>query len=314
MFRLAHITDPHVGPLPRLTLRQLLGKRATGFVNWHRGRRRHHDMELLAALVADLAAQNCDHVACTGDLCNLGLPVEWGTARVFLEALGAPDRVSFVPGNHDAYVRGSLEGMLGTCLDWTVGEEGEGGHFPFLRRRGGVALIGLSSAIPTKPFSASGRLGPTQIAAAETLLSELAREPDPPFRVVMIHHPPHPGGTKPGRDLKDAVAMTQMLARVGAELVLHGHNHVGSIAYVAGPDAGRVPIVGAPSASARSIQLGRRASYFLYEMDGTGAQRRITMRERGVDISGTVATLSEVTLTPESAQSEGADLLGSAPR
>jgi 3',5'-cyclic AMP phosphodiesterase CpdA len=208
MFRLAHLTDPHVGPLTRPRLRQLLSKRATGYVNWQRGRKDAHDMEVLAALVADLQVQAHDHIACTGDLCNIGLPSEWSTAKVFLEALGTPEAVSFVPGNHDAYVRGSLEGLLHACGAWTSGDDGHHGHFPYLRRRGPVALIGLSSAIPTKPFVASGRLGPQQIAAAEALLVRLAAEPEPPCRVVMIHHPAHPGGTTPGRELKDAAAFT----------------------------------------------------------------------------------------------------------
>ena len=111
MFRLAHLTDPHLGPLPRPHLRQLLSKRLTGWYNWHRGRRGMHDMELLARLVFDIREQNADHIACTGDTCNIGLPSEWAVSRVFLEGLGLPDKVSFVPGNHDAYVPGALEGL-----------------------------------------------------------------------------------------------------------------------------------------------------------------------------------------------------------
>lgn len=297
MFRLAHITDPHVGPLPRPTLRELLSKRATGYVNWRRGRGRHHDMDVLAALLADMHAQGNDHVACTGDLCNLGLPEEWGTARVFLEALGAPDRVSFVPGNHDAYVRGSLEGLLAACGAWTAGEDGHAGRFPFLRRRGPLAIVGLSSAIPTKPFAASGRLGPAQIEAAETLLRALAREPDPPCRVVMIHHPPQPGGAASGRELKDAAAFTAMLARAGAELILHGHNHVGRVAFVDGPDGAVIPIVGAPSASARSARIDRRASYHLYTFAREGRGHRIIAVERGLDAAGAITQLGALALT-----------------
>lgn len=297
MFRLAHITDPHVGPLPRPKLRQLLSKRATGYVNWRRGRGKHHDMELLAALVADLRLQGSDHIACTGDLCNIGLPDEWETARVFLEALGPPDRVSFVPGNHDAYVRGALEGLLGTCGDWTEGDDGRAGCFPYLRRRGPLALVGLSSAIPTKPFAATGRLGPLQIADAERLLGELAREPDPPCRVVMIHHPPHPGGARSGRELKDAAAFTAMIARAGADLLLHGHNHVGSVAFVAGPDGAGVPVVGAPSASARSIRPGHSASYRLYDFVREGSRFAITASERGLTDEGTIGDLGPLVLT-----------------
>lgn len=299
MFRLAHLTDPHVGPLTRPRLRQLLSKRATGYVNWQRGRKDAHDMEVLAALVADLQAQAHDHIACTGDLCNIGLPSEWSTARVFLEALGAPDDVSFVPGNHDAYVRGSLEGLLKACRAWTSGDDGTDGIFPYLRRRGPLALIGVSSAIPTKPFVASGRLGPSQIEAVETILKRLGAEPEPPFRVAMIHHPPQPGGASPGRELKDADAFTAMIARAGADLILHGHNHVGSIAFVEGPGGAAVPVVGAPSASAVSHggTLHRRASYHVYTVRKADDRYVIEAKERGLTEAGAIADLRVLQLT-----------------
>lgn len=298
MFRLAHLTDPHVGPLSRPRLRQLLSKRATGYVNWRRGRRHAHDMDLLAALVADLHAQTYDHIACTGDLCNIGLPSEWATSKVFLEALGSADSVSFVPGNHDAYVRGSLEGLLGACGEWTEGDDGKRGIFPYLRRRGPVALIGLSSAIPTKPFVASGRLGPAQIAAAEEMLTRLAAEPEPPARVVMIHHPPHPGGAKPGRELKDATTFTAMLARAGAELVLHGHNHVGMVNAAAGPNGRSIPIIGAPSASARDGFSHHHASYHLYTITRSPEGYVVAGRERGLTQAGIIGDIGVLQLPP----------------
>ncbi|NEU11975.1 metallophosphoesterase [Methylobacterium sp. BTF04] len=296
MFRLVHLTDPHVGPLSRPRLRQLLSKRATGYVNWRRGRRHAHDMDLLAALVADLHAQSYDHIACTGDLCNIGLPSEWATSKVFLEALGAPEAVSFVPGNHDAYVRGSLEGLLAACGAWTAGDDGTEGVFPYLRRRGPVALIGLSSAIPTKPFVASGRLGPAQIAAAEQLLTTLAAEAEPPARVVMIHHPPHPGGAKPGRELKDAAAFTAMIGRAGADLILHGHNHVGMVNFIAGPAGRFVPIIGAPSASARDGFSHHRASYNLYTIAKASDGYAITGHERGLTPAGIIGEIGAIRL------------------
>lgn len=299
-FRLAHLSDPHVGPLGRVRLHQLIGKRATGYANWRRGRSRSHDMTVLETLVADLKQQGAAHVACTGDLCNIGLPSEWETARTFLEALGSPETVSFVPGNHDAYVRGSLEGLLAACSGYTGDDSGSSGRFPYLRRRGPVALVGLSSAIPTKPFVATGRLGPPQLAAAESLLRALATEPGKPFRVVMIHHPPQPGGASSGRELKDAAAFTAMIARAGAELILHGHNHTTTSALVPGPDGRFVPVIGAPSASARPDGHGglaaRRASYLLYEISRNGAGYAVTARRRGLDAGGTVCDLGPIAL------------------
>ena len=144
MFRLAHLTDPHVGPLPRAKVRELFSKRVTGWFNWHRSRRAAHDMDILAALVADIRAAAPDHIACTGDLCNIGLPSEWPPSRVFMEGLGPPETVSLVPGNHDAYVKGALEGLLAEVAPWTRGDDGAMCRFPYVRRRGKIALVGLS--------------------------------------------------------------------------------------------------------------------------------------------------------------------------
>ncbi len=300
-FRLAHLSDPHVGPLGRVRLHQLIGKRATGYANWRRGRSRSHDMAVLEALVADLKTQGAGHVACTGDLCNIGLPSEWETARTFLEALGTPETVSFVPGNHDAYVRGSLEGLLAACGRFTSDDSGSSGRFPYLRRRGPLALVGLSSAIPTKPFVATGRLGAPQLAAAEVLLRALATEPGRPFRVVMIHHPPQPGGAAPGRELKDAAAFTAMIGRAGADLILHGHNHVVSTTAIPGPSGRGVPIVGVPSASARADGHGalaaRRASYILYDIDRAGDGYTLAARRRGLGAEGAICDLGPIDLT-----------------
>ena len=63
--------------------------------------------------------------------------------------------------------------------------------FPFVRRFGDVALIALSSAIPTMPFMAAGRLGSAQRALLSVALEELGRQGL--FRVVLIHHPPLAG-------------------------------------------------------------------------------------------------------------------------
>jgi 3',5'-cyclic AMP phosphodiesterase CpdA len=295
MFRIAHLTDPHVGPLPRPRLRELLNKRITGFINYRRGRQKIHDMEILTALVADIRAQAPDHIACTGDLCNIGLKSEWETSRVFLEGLGAPEGVSFVPGNHDAYVPGSLEGMLAACGEWTRGDDGAIGTFPYLRRRGPVAIVGLSSAIPTVPFVATGRLGRRQTTAAEKLLGEL--EPEGCFRIVLIHHPPHVGGAKPGRHLTDARDFEGLMRRVGAELVLHGHNHTGSLAWLPTPK-GQVPIIGAPSASSKASPLTEGAEYNLYTIGADETGFFLMAERRGIDPDGRMGRVGMLALKP----------------
>src|SRR5713101_6994026 len=155
MFVLAHLSDPHLAPLPKPRLSELIGKRATGFINWRHKRHLIHRGDLLERIVADLKAQAPDHIAVTGDLVNISLAGEYAPARGFLESLGLPSDVTLVPGNHDSYVRGAAQHpqahwgayMRGDAAPARPATEGDAG-FPFLRRRGPLALIGLSSAVP----------------------------------------------------------------------------------------------------------------------------------------------------------------------
>ena len=74
---------------------------------------------------------------------------------------------------------------------WATISRGDDEHaatpFPFLRRRGPLALIGVSSAVPTPPLMATGWLGRAQLDALERMLAQLAAEHA--FRVLLVHHP-----------------------------------------------------------------------------------------------------------------------------
>ena len=121
-FTIAHITDPHLSPAPLPGFADLRLKRVMGFINWKRGRERLNDMALLKRLVEDLRAQRPDHVAVTGDLVNIGMEVEFQRAALWMETLGDPADVSFVPGNHDAYVRASMPSLASTFAPWATSD------------------------------------------------------------------------------------------------------------------------------------------------------------------------------------------------
>jgi hypothetical protein len=263
MFRLAHITDPHVGPLPRPRLYQLLNKRITGYVNWRRNRGASHDMTLLGGLVADLRQVAPDHIACTGDLCNLGLPSEWESSRIFLDGLGSPEEVSFVPGNHDAYIEGSLEGLLRACAPYTKGDDGVANRFPYLRLRGGVALSACR-----RPFRPCLRRQRADRAQADGGSGSAARRSRAARPVPSRDDPPSAprGGAAPGRNLTDAPRFEAMLARVGAELVIHGHNHTAPSPFCP-VRGGRGAGDRRASASAKGGVVVHRAGYHLYTID-----------------------------------------------
>lgn len=301
MFVLAHLSDPHLSPFLRPGFFELIGKRALGYLNWHLRRRMEHRVEVLDAILQDLAQQHVDHVAVTGDLVNIALPGEFAPAREFLARLGPPERVSFVPGNHDAYVRAALEHSHQHWGDYMRGDAGaaEGRTvFPYVSRRGEVAIVGTSSAIPTGPLMASGALGEAQLERLAQALDALGREGR--FRVVLIHHPPTPQPGDRFKRLSDAAAFREVIAQHGAELVLHGHIHLHSLNWL---DADKpVPSVGVPSASA--TEHGEdRAAYNLYRIEKDANGWRCEMVSRGFarDAHG-IAEIGRRLLQPPAAQ------------
>jgi len=283
MFTLAHLSDLHLSPMPRPKLVELMGKRAVGYFNWRARRSIHHSPDFLSTLVRDMQNRGFDHLAVTGDLVNLGLPDEYGLALRFLESLGPGENVSMVPGNHDAYVRGTALLHIDLWKNYITGDGMDAKRhvgasaFPFLRRRGDVAIIGLSTAIPTAPLLATGRLGKPQLAEFARILRETKAEGC--FRTVLIHHPPV-GRHSPHEVLTDAAAFREVVAREGAELVLHGHKHKAMLHHIAGPD-GNVNVVGVPSASNPGGHSERGGAYNLYRIGGKPGAWQCEMESYG---------------------------------
>jgi 3',5'-cyclic AMP phosphodiesterase CpdA len=283
-FVLAHLSDPHLAPLPTPTPFELMGKRIGGYINWQKRRRQFHRAAVLDRIVADLKSQAVDHIAVTGDLINLSLAAEFAPARAFLARLGQPQDVTVVPGNHDTYVWSKRRHPERHWADYMRGDKSTDGvpQFPFVRMRGPLALIGVTTAVPTPPFRATGRLGAAQLARLAALLDEHAGK----FRVVLIHHPPQ---TKPewrSRRLIDGDAFIAVLKQHGAELVLHGHEHLDLIRWFDTPH-GKVAAVGVPSASGMVGWKYDAAAYNLYAIEGSTGVWRCEMIARGLDGDGT---------------------------
>lgn len=289
MFKLAHLSDIHLSPMPRAKRHELLSKRMIGYVNWHRGRKYVHRREILDLITRDIVERKPDHIAVTGDLVNLGLPEEFLRAAEWLHHLGPPAKVTAIPGNHDAYVR--LHPEAGTRHWLPFMEANDAGEalfptpatrFPFVRRFGDVALIALSSAMPTMPFIAAGKIGSPQRELLGNALDKLAREGL--FRVLLIHHPPLRLQAGWHRGLRDAGKFKKVLQQHGAELVLHGHNHEQTVLEF--PTAtGPAIIVGVPSASEAVEGRIPTARYNEYAIAREGGGWRVEMVGRSVAAS-----------------------------
>jgi 3',5'-cyclic AMP phosphodiesterase CpdA len=281
-FTLGHVTDVHLGPVRGLTPRYWNLKRATGFVNWQRARVHAHRRDVADRLIADLKAQSPDHIAVTGDLTNLGLPAEHSGALDWLQTVGEPANVSVIPGNHDIYTSigddPGVERWRSYMPDDNPTETVA--LFPYVRRLGGVALVGLNSAIPTPPMIAAGSLGSAQRNRLAGVLERLAAEAT--FTVVMIHHPPLPGQAARSRGLRDADELERLLMAHGAGLVIHGHNHRNMLEWRMGPEA-PFPVIGAPSLSLGVPHKHEPlARYNLYRIDTSQHRASLELVGRGL--------------------------------
>lgn len=292
---LAHLSDVHL-PIPEpVPWTEVLNKRALSLLSWRQKRQKIHRPEVLARVVADLHAAEPDLIAVTGDLTNLGLDTEYRQARQWLDTLGEPDRVMVIPGNHDALVRGAWQRG---AVHWRPYWQGDGADgigdvraaFPWVRRRGLLALIGMSSAIASAPGRAVGAIGQDQLERLGAILAS-ARE-EGLCRVVMVHHPPLDGTVRARKRLLDASALRAVLKREGVEMVLHGHSHRSHHQELI-TDWGMAPVLGVPSASATHPEA---AAWNLYQVSPIARGWRISVIERHIAPGESMETSRSVSL------------------
>lgn len=260
--RLIHLTDLHLTRPPDWRSyrgRSQHGKRYLGYISWWR-RRRHSLREVwfeeLLEVVGHLAP---DQILVSGDLTQTGTVEEIDAARSWVERLGGPEQVLVVPGNHDVYAPESLarvQSQWGAYLHQT-----DTADYPILRDFEGVRILGLCSARPTPPFSATGRLGEEQCERLDALLAASTDR----IRVVLLHHPPVPGLVTARKRLQDAEVLADILSRRGVELVLHGHQHRNRLV-----EAGTTRICCTGPASSAD------ASFRLFDIGAAGGGRRIS--------------------------------------
>lgn len=164
--------------------------------------------------------------------------------------------------------------------DMHVGKGTGDDPFPFVRTRRNIAIIGVSTAVPTPILVASGLVGPKQIHRLGELLPLLKDRGF--FRVILIHHPPLPGMNSPRKALEDARAFRDVIEREGAELVLHGHNHEHSLRQVFSR-SGPVQVVGVPSASALGRYGKPSAAWYCYRIARAKGEWQCSVAVRSFD-------------------------------
>lgn len=277
--RIAHCSDLHLLSHDGARWIELANKRWIGAMNLISNRSRHYHVAAFDDMVRDLNEQGVEHVLCTGDVTNLALPREFAFARAKFDQLAlGPTQVTVIPGNHDAYVAAGIPlfadafGPFATTdpgWEWTEDDRVDRRddlHWPIVRIRGEVALIGCSTSRQTPWFTAYGRVGAGQLARLRRVLGDprLAGK----LRLVAIHHPPAGKHAKNRiRGLRDHHQFAEVIAEHGADLIVHGHEHRCLVEELPGP-AGPIPVRGICSGTYHHNKPEKTARYRIYEIDG----------------------------------------------
>ena len=145
--------------------------------------------------------------------------------------------------------------------------------FRFVRRRGNVALIGLSTRGADR--AVTGDRPARQSRSWRGCWKSSIRH-------AAVPHRAHPSSAADAtvtrlRRLTDAADLRGVLADKGAELLLHGHDHSRAVVWLDGPKT-KIPAVGVPSASARAPHGDENAAgYNLFRIDGEAGKWRCEM-------------------------------------
>lgn len=295
--RLAHCSDLHLLSHDGARWLELANKRWIGAMNLLSSRSRHYHVAAFETMVEDMNALGIDHVLCTGDVTNLALRREFEFAKGKFDKLAnGPVGVTVIPGNHDAYVAEGVplfQEMFGayatTDPGWEWAEDHRHDaddilHWPIVRVRDDVALIGLSTSRATPWFTAYGKVGHGQLERLAMVLSDprLAGK----VRIVAIHHPPAgKRATSRIRGLRDHTEFAHVIGEHGAELIVHGHEHQDLTEVLPGPGGAMVPVRGIASGTYFHNKPERVARYRIFEITSgqiVSDHVRVWDRERGL--------------------------------
>ena len=235
--KVLHVSDVHLeNGFAGVPVGAFLNKRIVGYANLaFRRRRAFADAEKkIEALAAFAEQEDVDLIICTGDITALGTEPELAYARKVIEPLThRPLGFFTVPGNHDIYLRDTVEGgwweqHFGDLLRTELPEYAVDGVWPQVWFPAeGLAIVGVNSARANpKPTHSSGRIRDEEIEALIRILDD-ARLRDR-FVIIATHYAPRRASGRPDRPahgLENADDLLRASACAARGVILHGHIH-----------------------------------------------------------------------------------------
>lgn len=232
--RVAHISDLHQLDLTGVKLQRLLTtRRVFGGVNLLLRRAKEYRSDVFETLIDDLMREGVDHVVISGDISNLALESEFERTFHLLKLLGNGSRVSVVPGNHDYYTTGAavtrrFEKTFYPFMFPDGFSDLDVDLYPYQKDLGEMVLFGVCSATRNAPLLSHGRVGERQLQRLEYMLTRPSLGDR--MKCVVVHHALHARTAVPEYTsrLLDREAVLDVINRCKVDLVLYGHDHVGT--------------------------------------------------------------------------------------
>ncbi len=279
----AHLRPAPTAAASAAAFSELLSKRMFGFINWQKKRRNIHLFDTLGRLIAEVKKQSPDHIAVTGDLVNLALPDEYLVAR----NLAGTSRLA---ARRHARRR---QPRTPTSKRWSANRSASGARICAATIRPSQRFRSCAGAdrSPSSTFDGGriradardrqARRGTTHASSRHPEKARRGRRV--PYRLAASS-----AGSEPRRKsqrLLDGRALIATIAQAGADLVIHGHEHVHSVAWIDGAGR-RVPVVGVPSASASPRGHWQPAGFNLYRIEGSAGAWRCEVASWSMNKSG----------------------------
>lgn len=274
-FTIAHISDLHL-PIETLQFSKLslCNKRFLSFLSWKK-RRLTLQKKNLDLVIQDMQANHPDLVLISGDLTNLALPEEFKQAADWLHQLAFPN-IRVVPGNHDCLVQTQWHDTHAYWTPWTKAYSKD--DYPIITKTDTTAIIGISTAVPTLPFFASGYIDQNQLERIKEALHKAKEERL--FRIVMLHHPPVSGITKERKALRNRNKLKEILLKEGVEMILYGHTHKTITQKFLHTN---IPMLGIASASSNAVRFQRQASWRKIVIESHNNHLHVNFSVRSLD-------------------------------
>ena len=222
---IAHLSDLHIlGARPAQARTALeLGMR---FASFGRALDPKARIDKLVAGLGAAREAGAIHLVISGDLTEMGTQEQFETlAETLFNARIDPDRVTLVPGNHDAYTRAdawsrALEGPLARFRRASASGDG------CVVERARAFLLPVDVSCHQHVTRAAGELSSWAADALEWRVCDLSGRGRPV--VIVLHHSPlahRPRAWDWLHGLRGGSRIVDMLARYPDVHVLHGHLH-----------------------------------------------------------------------------------------